>query len=401
MQAINYQGDIRMNKKNAKKKLMLTILFGFLLSSIVQMPVYAQAPADTNKVLIFLKDVVGIDVEKYEVTLISSAVQDYTNKDNLIGNLGYIQTYGIYQLVYWDTATETYSELKVIFRFANATLESCRLNVLSGQPYYSKPLPSNMIESATVLLERYEASSGDMKLTTMRNMLTAIDVTKNSTKIDSNIKFQVSATSDRTSLAWIQSQNGVDYNTLTLEFEHGAFLSFFDSRSYRTVGSAEVNVSKEQAIEMALKEADGFSYTYKGKLVDNLTVVEGQIRAELKANVRDKPTLFYPCWVVDLPLNAVYPGSVYYIEVMLWADNGQVISCKTMGYGGPYPDDSSSNNVPPDSSPYAGQTTESTNPNNGETNSLVSSTAIIATAIIAVSGSTLTVALIAKKRKSK
>ena len=91
-----------------------------------------------------------------------------------------------------------------------------------------------------------------------------------------------------------------------------------------------------------------------------MTIVEDQIRAELNANVRDAPTLFYPCWTVALPLDNVYPGSVYYIEVLIWADTGQVISCKTMGYGGAYLHNSSSASESPELSlttnPTAGNT---------------------------------------------
>jgi hypothetical protein len=385
-----------------RRSIALLIVLVLTISSIGSvLPVKAEAAVDTKKALVFLKDVVGIDVEKYEVTLISSTVQDYTSKDNPIGDLGYIQTSGVYQLTYWDIATESYSGLDVTFSFANSTLRLCTLEVFSGEPYYSKALSSNMREAAAVLLERYEALSSDLKLTAMRNMLTTVDVTKDSTKIEGNLKLEVSATSDHTSLAWIQSQNGVDYNSLTLEFKHGAFRTFFDSRSYRKVGSAEINISQEQAIAMALKEADGFSYTYNDKLVDNLTIVESQIRAELKANVRDTPTLFYPRWTVALPLDKVYPGSVYYIEVMIWADTGQVISCKTMGYGGPYPDDSSSDSASSEPLPTATPTAENTNTTQAENNSPTPSAVIIAIIIAAIFSSTFTAALIVKKRKRK
>jgi hypothetical protein len=348
-----------------ERKLYMAIILALLIasSSLEFSTVFAiESPADTGQALVFLKDVVGIDVEKYEVTLTSSSVQDYTNADNPIGNLGYIQTSGMYELACWDTATETYSALKVMFSFANTTLRLCSLEELSGQPWYSRPLPPNTLEATTLLLERYETLSGDTELTSMKNMLTTVDVTKNSTKIDGNLKLEVTATSDYTSLSWIQSQNGVDYGVLTLEFKNDVFLTFFDSRSYCKVGSAEVNILKEQAIDMAMNEANGFSYTYNGKLVDNLTIVESQIRAELKANARDNPTLFYPCWIVDLPLNDVYPGSVYFIEVKIWADNGQIISCKTMGYGGTLPSDGSSSDSNTDGSASTVETDESFEP---------------------------------------
>jgi hypothetical protein len=325
---------------------LLGLLFLSLLQAVQQFSVYAQSPVDNRKILDFLKDVVGVDVDRYEVTLISSTVRDYTTKDNPIGNLGYIQTDVVYGFVNWDMATETYSSLKVLSSFANATLRTFSLHVEAGVPYYSKPLSSNVLEGARMFLERYQSFSGDAELTTMRNMLTTVDVTKNSTKLEGNLKLEVSTVSNRTYLDWIQSQNGVDFNSFTLGFENGVFTEFHDSRSYRMVGSAEVNISKEQAINLALKEANGLSYTYNGKLVDNLTIVEDKISAELKANVRDNPTLFYPCWSVILPLNDVYPGFIYYIQVKIWADSGEVISCKAMGYGGSIPDGSSNSTTP-------------------------------------------------------
>ena len=44
----------------------------------------------------------------------------------------------------------------------------------------------------------------------------------------------------------------------------------------------------------------------------------------------------YPCWIVDLPLGEFYAGGVSYIEVMLWADSGEVISVEALGGGFPY-----------------------------------------------------------------
>ena len=364
------------------KKIFVTILIlAIAASSTIGVPVKAQTPVDSGRGLVFLKDVAGVDVDRYEVTLISSQVYGFVN---------------------WDLATETYSHLKVRISFVNETLRDFSLYVEAGVAYYSKPLPSNVLEAAKMFLERYQNFSGDAELTTMRNMLTTVDVTKNSTKLEGNLKLEVSAVSNRTYLEWIQSQNGVDFNSFTLGFENGVFNEFHDSRSYRMVGSAEVNISKEQAINMALKEADGLSYTYNGKLVDNLTIVESAIQAELKANLKyiDKPTLFYPCWSVILPLNDVYPGFIYYIQVKLWADSGEIISVKTMGYGGaPNQDDNIVPSESPSSSPTATMPAESTNTNQKENDS-PTSTAIIATIIMAVILiPVLAAALIIKKRK--
>jgi hypothetical protein len=303
-----------------------------LLCLLAMCPVGVQA--DTKSDLSFIKDVIGIDVEKYDVTLVSSIVQDYTNANNPIGNLGYIDTSKKYTLANWDTATNSYSELDVRESLANSTLRLCSLAVDSGQPYYSNPLPTNTRDAAKTILQRYAMLSKDTELTTMSNLLSNVDLTKDSVKTQDGIKLEVSIHSDIVSIAFIESQNGVDFGRVTLEFQGGKFLTFFDSRSYTRIGSAEVNVSKEQAISMALNTAKDFSYKYNGQLIDNLTYVESAIRTELRSNVRDTPTLFYPCWLVDLPLNSIYPGAIYYVEVKIWADTGQILKINEMGYGG-------------------------------------------------------------------
>jgi hypothetical protein len=398
-----------MTTKNTKNKYALALLATliFLMSLIAQVsastsnstatsnPIPPANIFNDNKAMIFLQDVVGLDVDNYEVTLISSKVRDYTTDNNPIGNLGYIQTNEVYELVNWDTKTEIYSDLRVSFSYINSTLRSCSLKVESGLAYSIKPLSSDLSEAADNFLERYNSFSSDTELNTMKSMLATIDLNTNQSKTSSNLKLEVIVGSDLTSILWVRTQNGVDYSQLALNFKNGNFLDFFDSRSYITIGSSEVNISKEQAIDLALKQADGFSYSYNGEVVENLTIVEDKIKAELKATVRYNPSEYYPCWTIDLPLNAVYPGSIYYIQVKIWADDGHVISCKAMGYGGPDPGNLTSTIGQSETSPL-----DNANGNQAETNSFTTSIAVVTAVVLAILLSVFTVALI-KKRKSK
>jgi hypothetical protein len=109
--------------------------------------------------------------------------------------------------------------------------------------------------------------------------------------------------------------------------------------------------------------------------------------------------VYYPCWIVDLPLDAVYPGSIYFIQVKIWADTGQVISCKTMGYGGPLPNDDPNDSLPTDTLPTISP--ENTTPTQIENSTLPPSTTIIAVIIAAVLVPTLIAAMVLKKKKSK
>jgi len=380
-------------KKNLKIKYTLALLSAlvFLISSITQAsastsnstnpinPTSAPSFAN-NKSMNFLKNVVGLDIDRYEITLISSKVRDYTTDDNPIGKLGYIQTNEVYELINWDTKTEVYSDLRVSFSYVNSTLRSCSLKVDSGIAYSNKPLSADTSEAASIFLDSYNNFSKDNELNTMKSMLTTVNLNANESKTTDNLRIEIRTASDITSICWVRTQNGVDYSQLVLEYINGTFLDFFDSRSYITIGSSKVNIAKEEAISMALKQADGFSYNYNGTKVGNLTIVKDKIQAELKANVRFNPSEYYPCWVIDLPLNEVYPGSIYYIEVMVWADDGQVISCKTMGYGGPEPSSYSSDTEQSETLP-----TNPSNTINARQNEVIRDnlTIILATVILA------------------
>jgi hypothetical protein len=389
----NYQGDRTMNTTKIKNTLGTLVIIFLLFSPILQQTGYAQGTsADTKRTLVFLNDVIGLDVSKYNVHLVSSGIQDYTNDKNPIGNLGYIQTTGEYTLSYWDPKIENETDLSVTFSFINATLRTVNIYVLAGTPSGPNMLPSNIITAADTFLERYKSFTGDVKIDSMREILSTVKAPGNIVKDSDGLILQISMVAGRTAFQWIESQNGVDYGRLTIEFKDGAFDSFYDDRTYTTIGSSDVNISKEEAVDLALKQANGFSYNYNGQLIGNLTIVQSQIRANLTADVRDKPSAYYPCWTVDLPLKNIAPGSIYYLEAKIWADTGQLISFKEMGYGGPDQEESS------EPTPTASSSiTENDSISN---NSLISSAAIIAAIVTAILLSIFVAVKINKKRKS-
>ena len=206
-------------------------------STVTVIPMPSSNSILDNTALVFLKEVVGLDVDRYEVTLISSIVRDYTNDNNPVGNLGYIKTNEVYGLINWDMKTEIYSDLRVSFSYINSTLRSCSVSVDSGLAYSHKPLPYDLSAAAGVFLERYDSFSADPELDSMKSMLANVDLSTSTTKVGSNLKLEVKVDADRTSIRWVRTINGVDYSRLILDFENGAFLDFFDSRSYITIGS--------------------------------------------------------------------------------------------------------------------------------------------------------------------
>jgi hypothetical protein len=383
---------------NMKYQTVVTTILSLICVQFCLLPVvYAiDSPADTNQALLFLSDVVGLDMTKYEATLETCSASDFSDV-SIIGDIGYVRTSGKYVLQYWDTKEEQYSLLHCIFNFAGSTLISCSLSTDSGKALYSKPLPPNLVDAARVFVARYEQFTNDLQLSEMESILANIDGAKNTTKTVNELQLSVSVTSYATSFNWKSFNNGIEYPGMGVTFIKGEFSSFGDRRSIYTIASTKVNISREKAIELALNKSEGFSYKYNDTTVSNFTIVKDQILADLLTKSKDSPTELYPFWAVYLPLSEVYPGHVSVIRVELWADTGDVISCQTLSYGGPVPDDSSNNSSPePSSVP-----TSSSSSSNPTQNSPLSQLYVVyvAVALMAVAIPTLLVAVRRKHRK--
>ena len=309
-----------------KKLFAVTLLSILVVVSFAEFNVgcAAETPADIEEVLVFLRDVVQLDMTKYESRLSISSVMPWTG--------GLSHTTG--QYVVDSSGLGGKSILHVNFGFIDKDLVSCYFREVSqGPPIYSQQPATDLNDAAAGFLQKYQTYTGDAELEKMRSILDAVNPTVDTTTTVDNIKLKVSFEPTNTDFIWSNTFNGADYSRLILEFRNGHLFYFYDSRSYKTVGSTEVNISVEEAVRLALERVDNYSYLYDGKEIADFSIVKEQILTKFQTMGKFKPLELYPLWTVDLPLDEVYPGSVYYIEVRLWADTGEVIDCTALGYG--------------------------------------------------------------------
>jgi hypothetical protein len=136
---------------------------------------------------------------------------------------------------------------------------------------------------------------------------------------------------------WIVSEDSFEITMFGMAFENGALYVINDRSGLFTIGGAEVTVSEEEAIEIAMNNARDFYWvTGEGISVKADSIPRELAMPELswQHGMGRDPFTYYPYWHVDLWLDKTYPGGVSYISVGMWADTGEVVYVKALGGGG-------------------------------------------------------------------
>jgi len=277
----------------------------------------------TDKTFTFLEDVIQLDITKYYARLVSNTLE-YS------ADLG-----GIIEEILKYTLISDESELDVDFRFRNQTLSRFRLEIIEGSPFFAQQQPSNVIDLADSLLERYQSYAGVSYLETMRNMLKSVNGTEDMESTLGDIKLVISTEGKDTEIQWMLIADGIDYQVkgVQLNFENGLLEMLTDGWFLFNVGSTELNILEEEAINIAIDKAKDYSWTANGVDVSEFNILEEQVTAILYPHLRENNLELIPCWVVNLPLDKIYPGNVGSILVGIWGDTGRITEYQTISAG--------------------------------------------------------------------
>ena len=276
-----------------------------------------------SKVLGFLKDVIHLDVTKYHATLASNTVEYRTD-------LG-----GIVEELFKYTLAYDGSKVDVTLRFRNNELSRFYLYVFEGAPIYSELQPTKVLDVAKGILERYYEYSGASYLEDIKNLLEPVNESGDFETSSGNVKIIRSTEGNKVKLECLYTESGIDFQSksVVLSFDTYGFLEGLnDDWSIFNVGTTEVNISKEEAITIAMDYAKDFSWTVNGVTISNFTIVTEPATAELWPHSREEPLDLIPYWYVTLHLDRVYPERVDRLAVGLWADTGEVSTCQTLSW---------------------------------------------------------------------
>ncbi|MBN1245973.1 hypothetical protein JXA31_10305 [Candidatus Bathyarchaeota archaeon] len=373
--------------------LLLLSLLSLSTTSIVK----SEISTSQQKVESFTEKALPIDKSQYNITLAGyfvSDTPDIADADRQLGN--YSQERYIYLCV------SDQSELRVNYVVENGVLTTCFVSVRKGSVLTDQPY-SNLKDAVIGFFGKYQ-TFGAAGTSEMQSMLQNTDVTGNQTFLYGDLKLKISNgdypfSGHLTSFMWYRVINGCEYLELNLGFANGAFCNLKDVRELHPIGDTTVNISKEQAIAIAMQYVkENYTYEMPGDVwVKDFNIVESKTSAQLTPTSRGSNTQ-YPVWNIMLTLDHTYPGSVAALLVLVSAGSGEVLLCSNQAVGGNVaPSDEDTNVIvlpstsPSVLSPSPTATTDSVSSNGNMENTIIAAMVTVIALVL--------ITLFIKKRK--
>lgn len=300
----------------------LIVVFSF---GVFPVSVRAQTSPAQEKTMYFMENVLPIDLSKYTIKLLNESTMTGIPLGNINRNITTVR----YQL------TSEESMLRVHFMVEKGAIVLCAIYPIEGEVFYSKQY-SSQLDGVTSFLEKYQAYT-KIDTSNLVAMLADVDITKDSTISTENTRLSIkqAVEFDQTGFTWTHTIDGVEYTSLSVSFDtKGNFMTLSDTRVLYKIVDTSINVSADQAIEIALEKLKSYSY-----LLPDGSVVKDFNVSDTAAMVYTIPLDYVnyelrPYWEIKLFLDHVYPGNVFGIIVYLWANTGEIISVSNMASGG-------------------------------------------------------------------
>ena len=278
--------------------------------------------ASTGKAMTIIKDVFQIDITKYQVTLLSDTVQ---TRADLGGVAEEVLTYSL---------VNNASNINLVLTFRNGNFSLFELSVIEGvpafTPIYTQHPPTDFFAGAKGIITRYETVDNDSYLNEMSQLLAIADEKQQDQTIG-NIKLESSINGKNAQFVLLYTENNIDFaaKSLQIVFENGILTSMSDDWPLYSIGNTQVNISQEQALQIARDAAKTFTFNASGVQVSNFGVLQEPVSAVFFPHPRSNLFLF-PYWYITLYLDKAYSGGVNSIAVGIWADTGEVANIQAL-----------------------------------------------------------------------
>lgn len=279
---------------------------------------------DTDQARIIIQDVLQIDTSKYHLTLTGDTLQ---NRADLGGLIEEILQYSL---------VNNASRIDLTLRFRDGHFSLLQINQLEGSPnfplVYTEPQPIDVIQACQGLIDRYTSALKDSYMDQINTLMASVNDNKSGQTLG-NSKLQFSSYDGYADFLLMYTDNGTDFQakSVHLSYQNNILTEFSDNWLTFKVGSAQVNISKDQAVLIAKNAAKSYSWNANGTQVTNFQILDNPVSAQFYPKPRASDVLtLYPYWYVALYLDKTYPGGVSEIAVGVWADTGQIASIQAL-----------------------------------------------------------------------
>jgi hypothetical protein len=299
---------------------MVSIFIALLISTqIPQVSSIGQEKVDLEKARLVKSNVIGLDLTNYNIKLTNY----FSDNPKIYG--------GLTHDVMLFNLTSQENSLYVMCQFINDKLVIYNLYQITGlSPIYLHPNPATINAATENAVERYNSYSSLQQFQDMRNLIRNIPDSKPENISEGSLKLVVRTPDNynTTQIDWVKNINGADYPTgLSVHLNKNNVVQFSDLTSFYSIGNTDIEISREQAIIIAQKEAFGNN-------ILNVTNEEGinqQVTLELPfepQNVRlsaicREPLTYSPLWQIQFYAKNPIGGTTCY-QVGIWADTGLI-----------------------------------------------------------------------------
>jgi hypothetical protein len=271
-----------------------------------------------DKVANFLENVTKINVSNY--TLFSGNQGD--NQLTWRNDFGGVTEENVHY-----SLSSTYSNLRVDLRYRNNHFNRYTLTMVESAPIFTQLQPTDVLQNAKYTLARYKAYAGDSYLTNMSNILNSIGMLSETSVTQGNIKLNINITLSTVTFTWMYTVDGEDFQTkgVKMIFQNNILTEMSDGFYLFTIGSTQLSVSREEAIEIAKDYIKSMSYQIGGQTVSGFSTLEEPLRVpDFAAHNRGNSVALYPYWYVQFRLTQTYAGGINEVSVGIWGDTGQI-----------------------------------------------------------------------------
>jgi hypothetical protein len=310
---------------NRIKKFITFLLFlVVLVCAFTTLPTVYAASSNQEKAQTFVTTVLPFDTTKYNITM-TNYVKGMPIAGHPYEEEGYDYTF-------------SYGENTIVLlcMFDDSNLSGCIVKSSTGPLLYETP-NGNLLDSAKRFLEKYQTTNKE-DLTDMLNALSKVNTLKETTITSGNIKLQIiintQSSKTVTTFQWFTSINGIDYTSMLLSYHNNDFHNFFDNRGLSTIGNTDINISAQQATELALQYIKTYSYkTVSGSEMTGFNISIADITCKPCAYPYE-PSVLGPCWNIQLPFEE-FVGSTWALTVFVSANTGEIYSCTPLAVNSP------------------------------------------------------------------